>query len=227
MRWEDRLPGSLLFALVLLLTAPAAAHPQHHGQSAYLTLGRDQVKLELDMSPGTLVAGQVARFIDADGDQHLSEVEQRAYIDALLEDLSLSVDGQALTLVLADARFPSASVLAAGEAQMNFTFTARLPALETGQHRMVFRNDHQFVESSYLAHVFSNEEALVIHEQTRDALYQQLSLEYELEPPVPGTLPAAPYARAGAILLGLVLLAALGGLVERMSARARRSSSSA
>lgn len=205
----------LLLPLALIWATPAAAHPEHYEQAAYVTLGRDRVTLQLELSAGPLVASRVVRAIDANGDLEFSKEEERAYTNALLREVSLEVDGQALTPTLSSARFPPASHLMTGEDQLRFTFTAALPRLGVGQHRAVFRNNHRLVQSSYSAHAFPGGREVVVGKQTRDTPQQQLRVDYEVKPPAPGNPVTWPDARSTAVALGLVALAGLGGAMHR------------
>ena len=58
----------------------------------YVTVAPEGVTIELDLTPGVLVAPQVVALIDTDGDGKLSEAEGRAYARAVLDDVLLKVD---------------------------------------------------------------------------------------------------------------------------------------
>jgi hypothetical protein len=80
-----------------LLTPPQAAlaHPADvYLQATYITVAPAQIVVELDLSPGVLVAPQVLPQLDTDGDEQISEAEGQAYVDAMLRDVVLEVDEQ-------------------------------------------------------------------------------------------------------------------------------------
>ena len=84
-----------VLALGLLLpgSAPAEAHRlDEYLQATRLGISRDRVVVELDLTPGVLVAAQVFAMIDRDGDARVSPVEIEGYARRVLRDLSLSVD---------------------------------------------------------------------------------------------------------------------------------------
>lgn len=189
----------LVLAGLLSLPATAAAHAEHYGQSAYVTLTPDLVKVELDMSPGMLVASQVVRLINVDGDQRISEAEKRAYASALLGDLSLEIDGQPRTLTVASFELPPAEHLATGEDKMRFTFTASLSGVGAGPHQMVFRNGHQPARSAYLTHPFAGTREVTLGKLSRDTTQQQMTVSYAV---------TRAAKREGGATSGLLVLAA-------------------
>jgi hypothetical protein len=80
-----------------LLTPPQAAlaHPADvYLQAIYITVAPAQIVVELNLSPGVLVAPQVLPQLDTDGDEQISEAEGQAYVDAMLRDVVLEVDEQ-------------------------------------------------------------------------------------------------------------------------------------
>src|SRR5215213_642747 len=93
-----------LIALLLGLLAPplaALAHPLDvYLQASYITVAPAQILVELDLSPGVLVAPQVLPQLDSNGDQQISEAEGQAYADAVLPNVVLQVDGKPLALTI-------------------------------------------------------------------------------------------------------------------------------
>ena len=75
--------------------APALAHPlDEYLQALYVTLGSDGIGIELDLTPGVLVAPQVIGLIDADVDGQITEAEAQAYGRRVLDDMTVEIDQQ-------------------------------------------------------------------------------------------------------------------------------------
>ena len=200
---------------VLSVTAEAAAHAHHYGQSAFVTVGPAGVKVELDLSPGALVAGQVVRLLDTDGDGHISEEELRSYSDVLIRDVSVRIDGELVVLKLASRDVPEPSHLATGEDRLRLSFTAAVPALSPGPHHLLLRNTHRPVPSAHQAHALAGDATVRIGKQRRDAAQDELSADFEVDGP-----PAAPEERSAASpLLRLTLLLGAGALLAGLSLR--------
>src|SRR3954447_14565406 len=82
-----------LFALLIAMLAPskaALAHPLDvYLQASYITVAPTQIVVELDLTPGVLVAPQILPDLDTDGDQQITDAESRAYVDAVLSNVVL------------------------------------------------------------------------------------------------------------------------------------------
>src|SRR5438477_12960560 len=100
-----------LIALLLGLLAPpvaALAHPLDvYLQATYITVAPMQIVVELDLSPGVLVAPQVLPQLDTDGDQQISDIEGQAYVGSLLRNVLLRVGGTPLALDVSMIELPS------------------------------------------------------------------------------------------------------------------------
>ena len=76
-----------LVALLAAMLAPARAALAHpldvYLQATYLTVGPAQIVVELDLTPGVLVAPQILPELDTDGDEVISDAEGQAYYAAL------------------------------------------------------------------------------------------------------------------------------------------------
>lgn len=211
---------SLLLAVVLTLVwwpRTAAAHAEHYGQSAYLRLDLDRVTVELDLSPGSKVAGEVVKAVDTNQDGQIDDAEGRAYAGVVLAALALRVDGEPRALTLTEMRYPPAAHLATGEDKLSLAFVAAFPALAPGPHQVQFSNGFRPVASAYLAHTFTETKRVTLGKQTRDATQQELTADYS----VVGAPEACPIARSEAggpwrrVALGVGVIAVLGLSVAR------------
>lgn len=225
MRRADRPRLSLLLAVVFTLAwwpRTAAAHAEHYAQSAYLRLDPERVTVELDMSPGSKVAGDVVKAIDENHDGQIDDAEGRAYAGVVLAALALRIDGEPRALTLTEARFPPAAHLATGEDKLSLAFVAAFPALAPGSHQVQFSNGHRPVESVYLAHTFTETKRVTLGKQARDATQQNLTADYSVvgaSEVRPATLGEAggPWK---SLALGVGVLAVLGAAVARSRRRA-------
>src|SRR4051812_46334175 len=89
------LPVIISLLLALLVPQVASAHPLDvYLQATYITVAPAQIVVELDLSPGVLVAPQVLPQLDTNGDQQISDAESQTYVNALLQQVVLQVDGK-------------------------------------------------------------------------------------------------------------------------------------
>jgi hypothetical protein len=169
-----------MLALLLALSRVAAAHPSDElVQAAYLQLTPDAVKLELDLTPGELVARAMLKRMDSNGDGALERREAEAYAAVVLHDLSLKVDGQSVALELKSVAMPQTGILLNGGGTLQLIASAALPTA-AGAHTLEFTNANAPVKSGYLSNAFVQSERLSMNRQTRNADQSAYHLEYTL-----------------------------------------------
>jgi nickel/cobalt exporter len=183
--WSIGLLGLICLLISVLLPAKeAAAHPlDEYVQNTYIDLAPDRTTLELNLTPGVLVAPEVVALIDADGDREISEAEGEAYAnDYVLRDIALEVDGETQPLTILDGSFPTPLDMSAGLGTIRLHVAAEAPEGVSGNHSLSFRNDHQPVNSRYLVNAFKNSGEVEIARQDREMLQHAIRVDYALTP---------------------------------------------
>jgi hypothetical protein len=113
----------------LLLPASAFAHRlDEYLEATILSVGSGRVDGSMRLVAGVAVFSTVISGIDTNGDGTVSEAERMAYAIRVLQDLSLSIDGQSLPLHLVSVGFPSIEEMKQGIGEIQVGFTASLPA---------------------------------------------------------------------------------------------------
>ena len=173
-----------LLASALLPAKEALAHPlDEYVQNTYIDLAPGRTTLQLNLTPGVLVAPQVVALIDADGDGEISETEGEAYANEVLRDISLEVDGEPQPLTLTSSQFPTPLDIRAGMGTIRLQVAAETPEGVPGDHSLSFRNDHEPVNSKYLVNAFKNKSNEVeIAKQDRDQLQHAIRVDYAIAP---------------------------------------------
>ena len=158
--------------IVLVHPTVASAHPlDEYLQVSYITLETSRVSIEIDLTPGVLVAPDVMKLIDTNGDGAFSEAEDQAYATRMLNDASLDVDGQRVPLHLVTAQMPDPLILQAGGGEIRLTMTADVLMSASGGHQLSFQNNHTPVKSAHQATLLKPKASnLTINSQTHDAL---------------------------------------------------------
>ncbi len=75
-------------------------------QSAKVSIGSNRIDIDLTLTPGVAIAAGVLKSIDSDGNGVISEAEQAAYAARVRDDLSLTLDGEAVALAVVKVSFP-------------------------------------------------------------------------------------------------------------------------
>jgi hypothetical protein len=141
---------TFIFAVLLSLPATLFAHRlDEYLEATILSLDAGRVVGSMRLVPGVAVSAAVIASIDTNGDGVISEVERQTYAQRVLNDLSLSVDGQPLALRLISADFPPLDGMKQGIGEIHIDFSAELP--EGGLNRqLIFENRHKSEIAVYL-----------------------------------------------------------------------------
>lgn len=232
--WRRALRAALFAVLLALLATPltALAHPlDQYLQATYITVAPAQLVVELDLSPGVLVAPQALALLDTDGDQQLSDAEGRAYADTIVQHVALQVDGQPLALTVTKIDLPEYLVIQAGYGTIRIFTSATLADGMAGTHAIAYSNNNAPAGVSYQVNTFiETGAAITLGTQNRNETQQSIAVDYTIggatataSPTVTGSTATgqasrllgyldAPTLSLGTMLLALALAAGLGGL---------------
>jgi len=163
-------------ALVLTFATPGFAHRlDEYLQATTISVSRDRVYVQMRFAPGVAVVSTVLDSLDSNANGVISEVEQRAYAERVLHDVSLTIDGERVPLRLVSSSFASVDELRRGLGENTLEFDATLPS-GSGNRRLTFTNTHQKRIAAYLVNALVPRDPHIrITSQNRD--YAQSSYE--------------------------------------------------
>jgi ABC-type nickel/cobalt efflux system permease component RcnA len=148
-------------------------------QASYITVAPTQIVVELDLSPGVLVASHVLQGLDTNADQQISDAESQTYVDAVLHQIELQVDGQPLALQVTKIQMPPYLTIQAGYGTIRIFTTAALPDGMTGTHSIYYRNNYTPTGAAYQVNAFVDRNvAIVLGTQNRDSIQQSMRVDY-------------------------------------------------
>ncbi|MEJ7655347.1 MAG: hypothetical protein WKH64_19450, partial [Chloroflexia bacterium] len=186
--WLVGLLGPIWLLAAALPAQEASAHPiDEYVQNTYIDPAPDRTTLELNLTPGVLVAPEMVALIDTGGDGEISETEGDAYANEVLRDISLEVDGEPQPLTLVDGSFPTSLDMSAGMGTIRLQVAAEAPEGVPGDHSLSFRNDHQPVNSKYLVNAFKKSSEVEISHQDREKLQHAIRVDYAVTPEASAT----------------------------------------
>jgi hypothetical protein len=162
----------------------AAAHRlDAYRQAARLDVRRDRLALDIDLTPGTIVAPTIAASIDRNADAAFDAREQAAAAADVAQALDLRIDGARHRLTVTAATFPDAATLQRGEGTIRVRMRAD-HAIGSGTHRVSLRNGHEPVPSVYAASVVAAEDSrIAIGRQHRSPDHRQLEFDVVFDSP--------------------------------------------
>ncbi len=173
-----RLAALLVAACCLLSCRTAHAHRiDEYLQATLLSLQASRIQASMRLIPGVLVAPSVIAGIDSNEDGKFSADEERAYAQRVLDDLSVTINGNRVRPRLTSWSFPEPERMREGLGEIRIAYTLDLPPYGADRH-LILSNHHQSRTSVYLMNVTVPEERGVrILSQRRN---QQQSI-YELD----------------------------------------------
>lgn len=143
-------------AAVWLALTPvlAAAHPLDEVvQGAYLTLAPGELRLELNVTPGSEVAARLLRELDPNRDRRITELEGRAWARRVLAQSGLTLDGRAVRWTLVRVGVPPYEHLQGESDTLKIHAVARRPD-RAGSRTLAYENRYQPARSQHVANIF-------------------------------------------------------------------------
>jgi len=152
---------SALLALLCFVSLPADSHRlDEYLQATVLSLEPGTLTATLRLVPGVAVASKVIARLDPNVDGTISQDEQTAYVNRVLGDLTLTLDGRKLELQRRAASFPDIDLMRSGLGEIQLVLTSELPVVH-GIHRIRLENHHEPGISAYLANTLTPRDARI------------------------------------------------------------------
>jgi hypothetical protein len=169
----------VVFLVALGGAAPASAHRlDEYLQALRVDVRADGVVLELDLTPGANLAGDVVAELDRNGDRAIDPSEADAYVAGVMRSLEVTVDDRPVALVLVRRSMPSIDDVRAGTGLLSMVARADVEQLR-GHHRLHVSNGYRADVTAYLANVLRpDSHTITIASQARDPRQQTLTADY-------------------------------------------------
>src|SRR4051812_13382803 len=119
-------------------------------QATLVAIEPEDVRLQINLTPGVAVAEQVLALIDRDHNGVISTNEAAAYAQLLKGDLTVRLDKRRVGLKLTASKFPAPAELRTGSGIIQLEFSVTPTALATGPHSFMLENRHLARMSVYL-----------------------------------------------------------------------------
>jgi hypothetical protein len=177
-----------ILALGALIPSWASAHTlDEYLQAARLSLTRSHVSLDLDLTPGAMVAARIAAMIDQDEDGVITPAEAAAYGTRVLGETAVRLDGTRVTMTVTRVEAPPIAELRDGVGTIKIKAVGAHGARLAGHARVAFQNDHAPDGSVYLANALVPADRwLFVSRQDRDVTQRSIDVLYDVGPTVTG-----------------------------------------
>jgi len=175
-----RINPALFSFVILAFPAPSLAHRlDEYLQATTISIEKDRIAVEMRLSPGVAVAPFVLSTIDRNGDGVISAIEEADYVRQLLQDISLTLDGDVLALRLVSKTFARVEDMREGMAEIYLTFFAAVPRQDVTARQLIFENSHQKRIAAYLVNaIVPSDPDIRITAQSRNFQQSSYRLDY-------------------------------------------------
>jgi hypothetical protein len=163
------------------LAAPLAAHRlDEYLQATRVSINRDRVDLEIDLTAGANIASRILALIDTNQDGSVSDAEADAYAQQVVRALRVDVDGRPASITLTARQFPDPRDVRLGVGTIHLRGIANVAAAD-GPHHLTYLNTHLPDASVYLVNALEpSTDAIQIGPPHRDAAQRSLTLDYRV-----------------------------------------------
>lgn len=174
---------SLLSVLLALTPAGFAHRLDEYLQATLVAIEPDEIRLQINLTPGVAVAENVLAQIDRDQDGAISKNEVAAYAESLKRDFTIRLDERDLELQLTASKFPAPADLRTGRGIIQAEFFVVSGKLASGAHRLTLENRHLPEISVYLFNAARPESGTIqINRQKRNENQSSGEIEFALQP---------------------------------------------
>ena len=176
-----RLTLCFAFLCALVGARPALAHRiDEYLQATLLTVGQAKIEASMRMIPGVIVAPGIIQAIDSDHDGAFSDAEELAYARRVLSEISITVDGQAVTPSLTAWSIPQPAALRDGLGEIHLEYSVALPPSGNSDRTFTLINRHFVEHSVYLVNVVvPGDSGTRIVSQVRNAQQSSYELDFQ------------------------------------------------
>ena len=166
-------------AILFFVGTSASAHRlDEYLQATTISVEKDRIQAQIRLAPGVAVLPAVLANIDTDVDGVISNVEQQNYIERVLRDLSLTIDGDRLQLRLVTSKFANSEEMKEGLGEIQLELEADVSSGGLNR-KLVFENQHQSRIGAYLVNcLVSRDPDIRIIAQNRNYEQSFYQLDY-------------------------------------------------
>jgi len=178
--------ATLLLSCFALSSKVAAHQLDEYVQATLVDIEPNEIKLQINLTPGTAVAEQVLNLIDHDHNGVISTNEATAYAEGFKRDLTVRLDNRIIALKLEAITCPASAELRTGWGIILLDFSASPGQLTPGTHTLTFENQHLPAISTYLINATRPRSASVqINAQKRNQKQSSGEVTFKIEPSSP------------------------------------------
>jgi hypothetical protein len=219
MKGRTALLLGVVLACALFPCAVFAHRLDEYLQATQISIERNVVRFEINLTPGAAVAEEILAGIDKDHNREISQNEAGAYAEKVLRSISLNVDGKLYSIHLNSTELPLMEDMRHGEGVLRLYGSAAVPSLAAGRHQLEFSNTYRADISVYLVNALVPADRHIrITGQSRDMLQRDYRMDYIYAEGGSDTRLSAIWPPAIGLMLATTCLVLVRRIRERPSA---------
>ena len=196
-------PGAAVLVLLAMCGQVSGHQLDEYLQATRVSIARDRVTLDVDLTPGVTIAPAIVETLDANADNIIVPSEAGAYGLVVLSDVVVTFDGHPVVMALTQIDVPAIDEMRHGMGTIHLRAVGGIEA-RAGRHRLDVVNGHRRDSSVYLVNALVPDDGGIgIVSQSRDAHQREFHLEAEVRPRW-AMLPWFVMGGGGAVVLTLV-----------------------
>ena len=174
--------GSAVLVLLAMCGEVAGHQLDEYLQATRVSIARDRITLDIDLTPGVTIAPAIVETLDANADNSIGPSEAGAYGRAMLSDVVVTFDGHPVVMALTQIEVPTIDEMRHGMGTIHLRAAGGVEA-RAGRHRLDVVNGHRSDTSVYLVNALVPDDGGVdIVSQSRDAHQREFHLEAAVRP---------------------------------------------
>lgn len=173
----------MLLACLALPYAVTAHQLDEYVQATLVDIEPNEIKLQINLTPGAAVAEQVLNLIDHDHDGVISTNEANTYAESFKRDFIVRLDNRVIPLKLETIACPEPAELRTGWGIILLDLSARIAQITPGAHTLTIENKHLAAISTYLVNASRpRSNSIQISAQKRNPKQSSGEIAFSLEP---------------------------------------------
>jgi len=174
--------GTAVLVLLAVCGEVSGHQLDEYLQAARVSIARDRVTLDVDLTPGVTIARAIVETLDANADNVIVPSEAGAYGRAVLSDIMVTFDGHPVVMALTQIEVPAIDEMRHGMGTIHLRAVGGIEA-RAGRHRLDVVNGHRRDTSVYLVNALVPDDGGIdIVAQWRDAHQREFHLEAAVRP---------------------------------------------
>jgi hypothetical protein len=169
--------AATMVAVLTAVGAVSAHRLDEYLQATRVSIARDQLALEVDLTPGVSIAQAIVESVDTNADNAISPAEAETYGRNVLSDLLVQLDGGHVAMSLTRIETPTIEEMRTGLGTIRLRAAGSVEVV-AGEHQVSVFNNHRPDTSVYMVNALvPDDRGIDIVSQSRDLRQREFRMQ--------------------------------------------------